>query len=291
MDLVDLHTHSTASDGSLTPTELVEAAHRAGLRALALTDHDSVGGLEEAGAAAARLGIGFLGGVELSVSHAGGSVHMLGYGVDPADPAFSARLADMQERRERRNRLMLERFAALGIPMTEADLVAAAGGALPLANVGRPHFARLLIERGAVASFEEAFDRFLAKGKPAYVPKERVSPEEGIEAVHAGFGLAVLAHPIYAGTEGRQDLDRLVERLAAAGLDGLECFYSDHSDADTAHFLALAGRLGLLVTGGSDFHGPAARPDIRLGTGRGGLRVPYAHFERLRDELARRKRG
>ncbi|RJO63599.1 MAG: PHP domain-containing protein [Myxococcales bacterium] len=287
MASVDLHTHSTASDGSLTPGELVDYAYEAGVVALALTDHDTIDGLREAEAEARRLKMEFIPGVELSMTTAGGSVHVLGYSFDPASPDLQAALRRFAVRRYERNLKIIERFAGLGVRITEEDLARQAGGPERLMNAGRPHFARLLIEQRLVGNFEEAFERYLGKGKPAYAPKSKLDPEEGIAVIHAARGVAVLAHPKYSGTQNREELATLVEQLVQAGLDGLECHYTDHTPEETAFYQELARRHALAVTGGTDFHG-SSTPETRLGRGRDNLALSYDLVDNLRAAHYRR---
>ncbi len=273
MDIIDLHTHTTASDGSLTPTELVAAAQRAGLKAVAITDHDTVDGVAEALAAGAALGQAVAPGVEISLQGypaqgLPGSMHLLGLFLDHADPDLGAGLARLQRARAERNPQIVAKFNQLGIPLTLEEVAAFAGGEL----IGRPHFAQALIARKVVANRGEAFARYLAVGKPAYVAKWRFPPAEGISLLKRAGAVTVLAHPglFKMGLAG---LEALLRRLMADGLDGVEAYYSEHDPAYTRAVLGLAARLGLVVSGGSDFHG-GQKPDIALGLGRGDLRVP-----------------
>ena len=278
--MIDLHMHSTCSDGTFAPADLVAEAQGAGLTHMALTDHDTVAGLAEARAEADRRGIAFLGGLEISAEYQPGTMHILGYGFDENDPSLIERLNYVQRCRAERNPKIVGRLNGLGMDLTMEEVASRAGGDL----VGRPHFAQVLLEKGYVGSRQEAFDLYLAKGKPAYVDKVRLSPEESVTAIRDAGGVAVLAHPKQLRIADPSALEDLVARLAAIGLGGLECHYRDHTEAETAFFLALASRHGLLVTGGSDFHG-TNRPEIRLGTGEGHLRVPMACWEGLVDKL------
>jgi len=286
MDLIDLHTHTTASDGSLTPAQLVAAAHRAGLKAVAVTDHDTVAGLEEALAAGRGLAMEVVPGVEISleVGLAGGA-HLLGLWVRPGHPALLKGLAQVQEARRRRNPLILAKLNGLGLALDMTEVNAQAGGG----QVGRPHIAMALAAKGYAASTGEAFNRWLKAGGPAYVAKERLSPAQGIGLVRAAGGVPVLAHP------GLLDLDRpgleaLARRLRSVGLEGLEAYYSEHDAATQRGLAYLAARLGLVLSGGSDFHGDA-KQRIRLGAGKGDLRVPASLLAALkqRRELIRRE--
>ncbi len=282
---IDLHTHTTASDGSLPPAALVQKAQKIGLTALAVTDHDTIAGLAEAAAAAQELGLDFIAGVELSVEDAGGRFHLLGYGFDPENAELGEKLSDLRRSRTARNMQMAEKMAALGLPVTMDDVKAAAHKSGDEADViARPHFAAALIAKGIVGSVQEAFDTYLASGKPLYLAKEVLTPADAIALLHRAGGVAVMAHP------GLVPLSEaaLAERVAAlhndAGLDGLEALYSQHSPGDTARFLALAARHGLLVTGGSDFHG-TPKPHVPLGVVSDGKPAPSDLLSVLRTRL------
>lgn len=282
MHLIDLHCHSTASDGSFTPRELVALGHKAGLKALALTDHDTIAGLDEALAAGQELGLQVIPGVEISINGdellgKPASLHVLGLWVDHRHPGLLAGLNRLQEARARRNPQIVQKFNALGIPLTLEEVAAQAGGQL----IGRPHFAQALLERGIVKDRGEAFGRFLAAGAKAYVPKWRFSPQEGIALLRAAGGLPVLAHPGMLKLP-QFDLESLLRRLMGLGLEGLEALYSEHDTATRLALTRLAARLGLVVSGGSDFHG-RPKPEIALGTGLGDLRVPTALLAALKQ--------
>ena len=244
---VDLHTHSTASDGVLAPARLVALAAERGLRVLGLTDHDTTAGLSEAGAAAGERGLRLVPGVELSTDVAAGEVHILGYFIDPAHPPLAGALARFRDAREGRARRIVERLAAAGAPIRYERVVAIAGGG----SIGRPHVARALIEAGHASSINDAFDRFLARGRLGYVERYRLTPPEAVRLVRAAGGVPVLAHPHSAA-----DLATLLPELLATGLGGLECHYGDYDDLRKGELLALAARHGLVATGGTDFHGP-----------------------------------
>jgi predicted metal-dependent phosphoesterase TrpH len=287
MRTIDLHTHSTASDGSLHPAELMRQAKTAGLSAIALSDHDTIGGLAEAHAEADAIGLELVPAIEVSLSYSGSSLHMLGYLIDYKDPALLANLVQLGKRRSARNDTMIEKFAGLGIAITPEELLEAAGGIEQAGVVGRPHFAKLLIARGIVKSFDEAFDKYLGKNKPAYVPKTRLDPEDGIALIHKAGGVAVLAHPKYCGADTPAELEDLLMRLKAACLDGIECLYTDHNQSETATFLSLAKRHSLAVTGGTDFHGDA-KPNATLGRLPGGRSISYSFLEDLKAVRAKR---
>lgn len=279
---IDLHAHTTASDGSLTPTELVGQAHALGLAALAVTDHDTLGGLAEARAAASVIGLDLVPGVELSVEDDAGRFHLLGYGFDADDPALAQTLITLRRSRAARNEQMAQKMATLDLPVTMDDVRAEAGEDAQV--IARPHFARALIKKGIVGSVAEAFDRYLSTGKPLYLPKEVLTPHDAIALIHEAGGVAVMAHPGLVPLDEAALAGRLGSLTQEDGLDGLEAYYSQHSRGETDRFLALAARLDLLVTGGSDFHG-LAKPHVPLGIIFDGKPAPTALLEGLRARL------
>ena len=280
-DRIDLHTHSTASDGTYSPAELIRYAKKKGLRAIALTDHDSIDGIEEAEAVGGEVGVEVIPGVELSAAFPDGAMHLLGLFVDRSTPPFLQQLALLQAARRERNPKIVRKLQALGFRITEEEVAAAAGGG----QAGRPHFARVLMEKGYVHSITEAFERYIGDTGPAYVQKSQPAPEACIALIHEANGVAVLAHPntLHLSDKG---LNALLERLVKAGLDGVEVYYSSHAPEETARYERLAAEWNLAKTGGSDFHGEY-KPQIDLGVGRGTLHVPYA----LLEELRQRKRN
>ncbi len=246
---VDLHMHSTASDGSRAPADVVRAAKRASLAAIALTDHDSVAGLAEAHAVGMELGVRVVGGIELSAVEGETETHLLGLHLRDTG-IIDARLADLRGMRERRAREIVERLNELGVPIAyDAVLVQAGTGAL-----GRPHVARAMIAEGWAVDARDAFDRYLGAGRPAFVAKEQLGMRDAIDMVHAAGGLAVLAHPGHSGTRER------LEALRALGLDGVEVKHPGHSPSETSRLRALTEQLGLVASGGSDWHGAADGP-------------------------------
>jgi predicted metal-dependent phosphoesterase TrpH len=259
MAKADLHSHSTVSDGRLSPAALVERAQAQGVGILALTDHDNVGGVAEAQAAGKRLGLHVIPGVEISADYGPGTMHILGLNLDPLDEKLLARLDFLQSARRERNPKVVQKLRAMGFDITLAQVEALAGSR----QVGRPHFAQALIDKKAVATFEEAFERFLGKGKPAYVPKARLSSKEAVALIHGAGGLAVLAHPIQLRLE-RHALEAILTELVAEGLDGIEVYHSDHGPEHVAAYLELAERFGLRVSGGSDYHGIPGK-NVELG--------------------------
>lgn len=254
--LVDLHAHSTASDGLLPPAQLVALAGERGLRVLALTDHDTIAGLAAATSAAADVGLRLIPGVELSTHVEAGEVHILGYFIDPADPALSQALARFRAARAGRAETIVARLAAAGVPIAYARVLELAGGGA----IGRPHVARALVEAGHAASINDAFERYLVRGRPGYVERYRLTPPDAARLIRAAGGVPVLAHP-----HSVADLDATLPALLAAGLGGLECYYGDYDEPRKRDLLALAARHGLVPTGGTDFHGPGLAHQRLLG--------------------------
>lgn len=280
----DLQMHSTHSDGTDSPRRLVELAVEAGLGAMALTDHDTTTGLPEARAAAAELGIQFISGVEITCEYGGKSMDMLGFCFDSGADGLQEKLARIQEGRRQRNLEIIGKLNGLGHEISY-DEVAAEADKADGKIVGRPHFATVMIRKGIVQERQEAFDKYLAEGGAAYVPKLAVSPEECVQMLEEAGGVAVLAHPKLVRFPKGKDIRDLLTDLKDAGLAGLECYYSLHSPEETEMYLDLAREFGLLVTGGSDYHG-GNKPEIKVGTGLGELKVPIACAEAL---LARSK--
>ena len=264
---VDLHTHSTASDGTLSPAEVVALADAANLAAFALTDHDTTSGLAEARTAAAlRPALRFIPGVEVSARYSPGTMHILGLGIDENSPALRRLLAGFINARDERNPKIIARLHELGIDVGMEDVLAAAESFEPgrAHVIGRMHIAEAMRVKGHAQSIQDAFTRYLSNGGIAFVDKERLDPQEVIQGIIAGGGVAVLAHPVQLKIGDGQELEDYVRRLAAWGLGGIEVYHPDHSDGQTRHYLDLARSLGLLVTGGSDFHG-SAKPGVAIG--------------------------
>jgi predicted metal-dependent phosphoesterase TrpH len=275
--LIDLHTHTTASDGTLAPAALVAAAQSAGLIVLGITDHDTTAGYLDARDVAARAGLTLVAGLEISAVADGRDVHMLGYFVDPVSVVLTDFLQRQRADRIRRVTEMADRLAGLGYPIDSAPIIEAAARGR---SVGRPQIAMALRARGHVASHGEAFERFLEHGRPAYVPRLGATPHEVIEIVHAAGGIAGLAHP---GITGRDDL---LAPLVDAGLDAIEVCHSDHDASTEARYRRAAADLGVLVCGGSDFHGDNGHRSAALGV----VTLPLVDYERLRDRAAARGR-
>jgi 3',5'-nucleoside bisphosphate phosphatase len=274
--MIDLHTHSTVSDGSDSPARVAELAATAGLTAFALTDHDRLDGLAAAGTRAAELGVELVPGCELSCEHTA-TLHVLVYDVEPGEGPLQDELLELQAARDARNEGMAARLAELGLPVTREEMEAEAGGI----GVGRPHVAAILVRKGVVGSVQEAFDTWLGKGRPAYVEKERLAPADALRLARASGGRPVLAHPLSLNLDPPA-LRRTVEELAGLGLVGIEAVYGRYSPDERAGLVALAVETGLVATGGSDHHG-TYKPDLTVGTGRGDLAVPDEALERLRS--------
>ena len=274
MKFADLHLHTQFSDGTFTPEELAGHGSRLGFAALALTDHDTVEGCARMAAACTAAGIEFIPGAELTAEYNDTELHILGYFLDTHNPKLLAEIAKFQAVRQNRIREMVARINEMGVPL-EADTVFA------LANCkspGRPHVARAMVKAGLVSHLDEAFERFLKKNRPAWVPKKKVSALEAIELVHQAGGLAVMAHP------GLNRTDEIIPALVNAGLDGIECFHTKHSTATSERYLEIAEKFNLLITGGSDCHGfSKVKPLI------GGIKLPYEHVEKMKQVVAARQ--
>ena len=280
MGHIDLHLHTTASDGVMSPSEMVRYAKARGLRAIAITDHDTIEGLEEGLAEGERIGLEVIQGIEISAEHSPGSMHLLGYFFDINHPLLNERLAYLQKARAERNPKIVANLNRLGIRITYDEVVKASGGG----QVGRPHFAQILLEKGYVRTFQEAFERFLKKGAPAYVDKLRFTAKEALHFICEANGVAVLAHPNTLGMNGDSKLEGLLLRLVEYGLKGIEVFYPEHSPPEVAHYKRLAEQYGLVMTGGTDYHG-LERSDLNIGVGRGEMKIPYSIVENLRNRI------
>jgi predicted metal-dependent phosphoesterase TrpH len=275
---VDLHTHTNASDGLLSPATLVRTVQSADLQVFSVTDHDTVDGLAEAKAHASAAGLTLIPGIELSAMWQSVELHILGYFLDPADPTLLAFLRARRDARRTRLYAMVSRLRALGITVEAEEVIARAKDG----NVGRPHLARALVEKGVATSTDEAFERLLGAGKPAYVPRPDVTVQDAIRAIHGAGGVASLAHP---GLYGRDDA---IPALVSAGLDALEVYHVNHPPGLTAHYRRLAERHTLLVTGGSDFHGAAGGSHSPVP---GVPCLPEADYDRLRMGAEARRGG
>jgi 3',5'-nucleoside bisphosphate phosphatase len=266
--MIDLHSHTTASDGEHSPEALLALARTAGVTVLGVTDHDTVAGLARAAAAADAEGVRFVAGIEVSATAAGREVHILGHFVDATEPGLASFSQRLHGERGNRMQRMVERMKELGFPVTLEEVERIGGGA----HLGRPHLALALLNRGYVSSAQEAFERFLGDGRPGQVERFRIPAEEAVQLLHAAGGTATLAHP-----GPSKVAPPTLQALARSGLDGLEVFHADHVPSQRQAFLRTAEALGLIPTGGSDFHGARVSPGRKLG----GAGTPPEAFRRL----------
>lgn len=280
MSWIDLHAHTTVSDGSLSPRQLVEAALNAGLTAIGVTDHDTADGVPEALKAGASLGIRVVPGIEISCVIEGGTLHILGYEIDPSEPRFSEGVERLKRAREERNPKIIRNLQEMGFPITLDQVEERSGGGI----VGRPHIAETLLDIGAVKTIQEAFDSYLASDSPAYEHKFRYEPAVVFEMIKGAGGIPVMAHPFQTHREG-EELRQLVAELTEQGLEGIEVLYSRHSREQIMFYGKLAREFDLVPTGGTDFHG-RTKPDISLGTGTGDLRVPASYLDGIDARVA-----
>ncbi len=272
---IDLHIHSTASDGSLTPAEILARAQQCGLAAIAITDHDTLAGVSEVMTSVLPTGLHFLSGVEISTAAperfpSPGSLHLLGYGINPDDPQLQNALERLQTARQDRNPHILAKLNRLGIEISMAELEALAADA----QIGRPHIAACLVRKGVVPTVDQAFERYLGVGQPAYADKYRIGCETAIKLIRDAGGAPVLAHPGLIAPKGAWRLEDLVKWLEHRGLIGIEAYYPQHTGKQTQTFQDWAKRYGLVATGGTDFHGNVT-PGIEMGIAGGDFRVPY----------------
>ena len=272
---VDLHTHSTASDGSESPATVIHRAARVGLSTVALTDHDNLDGIAEAREAADAAGINLISGTELSVEWSTGPMHLLVYFLEPGPGPLQDAMVDIRRGRTDRNRRLADRLRSLGLDITYDEVAEEAGGS----GVGRPHFAAVMVAKGFVPDIPAAFDRYLAAGRPGYEPRLRLGAEEAIRLARESNAIPVIAHPHTLGV-GVADYDTAFRSLTEIGLGGLECHYSEYSPDLRNHLADVAASLGIVATGGSDYHG-TYKQDIDIGTGRGDLVVPDTAAEAL----------
>lgn len=278
--MIDLHTHSRFSDGSDSPQGIVELAKAAGCSCVALTDHDRIDGIEIARSHAKELEIGFVPGVEISCIFESGTFHLLAYFLEPTSGPLQDRLADIQKARSDRNMVLATRLREGGIPITWDELMEEAGGP----NLGRPHFAAVMLKKGIVSSIQEAFDKYLAKGKPFYVPKVLLTPREAIELVVASNALPVIAHPLTLGVSNNE-LASILSELKEYGLVGAESYYARYSKVERISLVRMSKSLSLVPTGGSDYHG-TYKTGLQICVGEGDLEVPDSVLAELESRLS-----
>jgi 3',5'-nucleoside bisphosphate phosphatase len=286
---IDLHIHSTASDGTSTPAEILNIADELNIGAIAITDHDTIDGSREALTLGIPPSMEFLTGIEISAAmpkgYAGkGSFHVLGYGIDLENDMLNQTLERLQQARRERNPLILERLGKFGFELTMKEVLMEAGDK---GQPGRPHICRVMIKKGYVHSISEAFDKYLGTGKAAYVDKYRVNCSRAAEIIIASGGIPVLAHPGLLRVNHGNSFEKLVQRLKEIGFVGIEVYYPEHSARLTDYYAHMAKRHGLLLTGGTDFHG-RLKPDIKIGSGNGDLNVPYPLYKTIKQELENR---
>ena len=283
---IDLHIHSTASDGTLTPPEILLLAEQLGLSAISITDHDTLEGSEQAVTCNKSSSLACITGVEISSNPpfslpSAGSLHILGYGLQTNHTGLKKELDRLQAARKNRNPQILQKLCELGIEITPEEIRETVGPG----QIGRPHIARVLIAKGIANDMDDAFNTYLGKNGPAYVDKYRIACEDAIQLILRAGGIPVLAHPGIIRTSEADGLAALVATLQEMGLMGIEVYYPGHSDTQIKQYLQLAKEKDLLITGGTDFHGQM-HPDIQMGSGRGDTFVPYALYETLIQKIA-----
>ncbi len=280
MGWVDLHLHTTASDGVLSPSGIVRYAKEQGLQAIAITDHDTIDGNAEALDEGEKLGLEVIPGVEISAQFELGSMHILGFFIDIGNKDLKERLSLLQETRAKRNPKMVKKLRELGVAISYDEVLQASGGG----QVGRPHFAQVLVKKGYVHTMQEAFDRYLGKGAPAYVNKFRFDPKEAMGLIREAGGIPVLAHPFTLHIPSPDQLNALLAELVQLGLMGIEISYPEHTRDQISLYRDLAEKRGLLVTGGSDYHGIEA-DRVEIGVGSRDMRLSYSMVEAMKEAL------
>lgn len=282
MKTVDLHTHTTCSDGTYSPRELVAYAAKKGLSAIAITDHDTLDGIDEAVLEGKKAGVEVIPGIEVSTEYDGSDIHIVGLFVNNRDRHFLNILSDLRHKRENRNALIVQKLRELGIDIHYEEVVKAAEGDV----ITRAHIANVLMAKGCAGSITEAFDKYIGKHGPAYVKRDVLPLEATLEILEDNGALTVLAHP-FLYKLGKEELENMVSTLSKNGLTGIEAYYSTHDASDTEYIKTIAEKNGLLLSGGSDFHG-SNKPNIDLGTGKGALSVPYDVLDVLEKFKERR---
>jgi len=280
---IDLHIHSNASDGTFSPAQILDQALDSNIAAIAITDHDTISGSKEALRIGTPPEVKFLTGVEISANPpasfpCSGSFHILGYAVDLEHPELNQMLEELQQARKNRNPRILQTLNELGVPLTMDEVKEEVGDG----QMGRPHIAKVMLKKGYAESINEVFDKYLGKGKPAYVDKYRMESDQAIELISNAGGIPVLAHPGLIEPTTDLPFENLIKTLTSTGLKGIEVYYPEHTPESFAEYIAMADQYGLLVTGGTDFHG-ALKPDLKMGYGKGDFFVPYELYEKLMD--------
>ena len=284
---IDLHIHSTASDGTFSPKQILDQAQDLSLAAIAITDHDTISGSKEALRIGPPPAVKFLTGVEISANPpvsfpCSGSFHILGYGIDLDHPTLNQMLEELQQARKNRNPQILQKLKELGMSLSMDEIIAEVGEG----QMGRPHIARVMITRGYAGSINEVFDKYLGKGKPAYVDKYRLESNQAIELISNAGGIPVLAHPGLVEPTTDLPFENLLKILKPMGLKGIEVYYPEHSPEFVDEYTAMADKYYLLMTGGTDFHGDL-KPALKMGFGEGDFFVPYAVYEKLMEASSR----
>jgi len=280
---IDLHIHSNASDGTFSPAQILDQALDSNIAAIAITDHDTISGSKEALRIGTPPEVKFLTGVEISANPpasfpCSGSFHILGYAIDLEHSALNQMLEELQQARKNRNPRILQTLNELGVPLTMDEVKEEVGDG----QMGRPHIAKVMLKKGYAGSINEVFDKYLGKGKPAYVDKYRMESDQAIELISNAGGIPVLAHPGLIEPTTDLPFENLIKTLTSTGLKGIEVYYPEHTPESFAEYIAMADQYGLLVTGGTDFHG-ALKPDLKMGYGKGDFFVPYELYEKLMD--------
>jgi len=275
---IDLHIHTTTSDGTLTPREVVRYAKEKGLKAIAITDHDTIAGTKDAVEEGDNVGLDVLPGMEISVECPFGSMHLLGYCIDTDSIFLKESLEFLRRVRSERNAKILDRLKDLGIVLDYSDVLKIAGGK----QIGRLHFAHAMVNKGYAETYREIFDRFLKKGAPAHVDSFRFKPDEAIDLILKSKGIPILAHPCTLSNLGPTEFENFVMQLIAWGLKGIEVYYPDHTDKQIIFYKYLAKKHGVLITGGSDYHG-AIKPGIDIGVYKGDTKLPLSLIKTIRE--------
>ncbi len=276
MPCIDLHTHTTFSDGTVTPSELIRYAAKKNIKAIAITDHDNFDGVEEAITAGKKENIEVISGIEMSTDYNSKEIHIVGIFIDIKNKDFNNALKSLKEKRKKRNLLAIEKLNNLNIDITYEELEKISSNKI----ITRAHFAKVLMQKGYISSVKECFNKYMGENKPAYVKREVISPEETISLIKNAGGSAILAHPLLYNFP-KEELLKMLVYLKSIGITGMECLYSTHSKEDTEYLTTLAKELNLKISGGSDFHGEN-KPNLDLGTGYGTLYVPYEILENLK---------